>query len=296
MNMIFGATVVVQQLTVLTIFLAFYQYIIKKKIDIFEVVLFDVSIACVSLLLLHFLAERETFESFHQNIKTTLLVGIMLRVATPILQNLTLAFSDDAIHTLTFICSLIHLVFHNYQQTSSSSLSSSSSSIATASSSLSSASSLAPSLLLSSSSLATSSLPSSSSAASAAASALLSSSSQERDVIYSNISINAVILITVLLASRMPQIEMVFAFVVLATIGFSFVPRVADAIRKKYSVFHVFFIAIIWLFASYLLYNLNKTLFVIYQILFHFLLFICPIWLIKMQAYKKSLKGPWDIG
>ena len=201
-----------------------------------QVIFVDVIIVCVSFVLLHCLAERESFD-IPQSVKSALLSGITLRVATPILQNLTLMLSDDAIHVLTFIFSIIHLVFYNYQQ-------------------------YAP-------------------------------SNQDRDIISGNISINAIILITVLLVSRMPKIEMVFAFSILATIGFSYVPRVADAIRRRHSLFHVIFITIIWLFASYLLYNLNKTLFVIYQVLFHFLLFVCPFWLIKMQSYKKSLRGPW---
>ncbi len=234
--MVFGALVIVQQFTILTIFLSFYLYIIKKKIDYVAVILADVLIVCVSFILLHFLTERESFD-VPQSMKSAVLSGITLRVATPILQNLTLMFSDDAIHVLTFIFSIIHLVFYNYPQSTP--------------------------------------------------------THQERDIISGNISINSIILITVLLVSRMPQIEMVFAFVIFAAIGFSYVPRVADTIRRQYSLFHVIFIIIIWLCASCLLFNLNKTLFAIYQILFHFLLFVCPFWLIKMQSYKKSLKGPW---
>jgi phosphatidylinositol glycan class C protein len=109
------------------------------------------------------------------------------------------------------------------------------------------------------------------------------------------LSLNASMFTAVLLASRLNNIEMVFAFMLLAVILFSFLPSISRAILQRSVGLHLVFTLFVSLFACALLYYLDFTLFIIYELWVIFISTVCPLWLMKMQIFKKALKGPWDI-
>jgi hypothetical protein len=100
----------------------------------------------------------------------------------------------------------------------------------------------------------------------------------------------------VLLASRLQKIELVTAFISLAIISFSFLPRTLKLIKRQSLRLHLLVTVLMWGTASILLSHLDRTLHVIYQISIGFVWIVCPLWLsLLSQTNKKRLRGPWDI-
>ncbi len=100
----------------------------------------------------------------------------------------------------------------------------------------------------------------------------------------------------VLLASRLHKIELVTAFVSLALISFSFLPRTLRLIKQISLRLHLVVTILMWFTAASLLYHLEKTLHIIYEILIAFVWIVCPLWLsLLSKQSKKKLRGPWDI-
>jgi phosphatidylinositol N-acetylglucosaminyltransferase subunit C len=111
-----------------------------------------------------------------------------------------------------------------------------------------------------------------------------------------NVSLNAAMFTAVLLASRLHKIELVTAFISLAIISFSFLPRTLKLIKRQSLQLHLLVTLLMWGTAAGLLSHLDRTLHVIYQISIGFVWLICPLWLsLLSQTNKKKLRGPWDI-
>lgn len=117
---------------------------------------------------------------------------------------------------------------------------------------------------------------------------------EESTYVSSALSLNAAMLTAVLLASRLQDIEMVVAFVLLAVICFSLFPTTARLVKRFSISYHLVLTILQWLLAGSLLANLDLTLFALYEFIVIFLWLVCPLWLKHMHAFKKSLKGPWD--
>ncbi|CAO2814688.1 unnamed protein product [Amaranthus hypochondriacus] len=110
----------------------------------------------------------------------------------------------------------------------------------------------------------------------------------------SNISLNTSIIASVLIASRLPSRQLVFAIVLFSLQVFLFVPFVVYCI-KRYSI---------WLYLWFSLGLVGLTLALVYRLqgflfglllgLLVFITFICPYWLTRIQKYKFEINGPWD--
>lgn len=106
-----GASVVVQQFTIVSSFLMMYKFI-----------LIDHSLRLISLvdffLLIFGYGVHNCFESdklTHKHaLMNVILFLVCLRMVAPILKELTLSFSSDTIHALAISLSTVHLVFHDY--------------------------------------------------------------------------------------------------------------------------------------------------------------------------------------
>lgn len=109
------------------------------------------------------------------------------------------------------------------------------------------------------------------------------------------LSLNASMFTAVLLASRLKNIEMVFSFMLLAVICFSFYPSVARLMYQRSLTLHLAVTIIQCGLASSLLFFLDFALFAVFQFLIIFVWIICPLWLQQMQVYKKTFEGPWDL-
>lgn len=111
-SIVTGVSMVAQQLTLVTIFFAVYK-LSKNEGSIFSII----NVLNLLLLILGFCFHLY-FDGGNLKIistlQNTLLFGIYLRVAAPILHTLTHSFSGDTIHALAITFSTIHLVSYDY--------------------------------------------------------------------------------------------------------------------------------------------------------------------------------------
>lgn len=110
----------------------------------------------------------------------------------------------------------------------------------------------------------------------------------------SNISLNASIVASVLIASRLPSRLHVFSIVLFSLQVFLFAPLVTYCI-KKYSVrLHLYFSFGLMAVTLGILLTLNQMLFTFLLGMLIFIMVVCPYWLIRIQGYKFEINGPWD--
>jgi phosphatidylinositol glycan class C protein len=115
------------------------------------------------------------------------------------------------------------------------------------------------------------------------------------DVFSGTISMNAAMFTAIILASRLDNIELVVAFLLLAVICFSLYPRIARLIKNRSLHLYILWTLVQWLVASVSLYFFDSALFTAYEVGMVCLWFVGPYMYFHMQAYKKSMRGPWDI-
>ncbi|ERN09714.1 hypothetical protein AMTRI_Chr08g202240 [Amborella trichopoda] len=110
----------------------------------------------------------------------------------------------------------------------------------------------------------------------------------------SNISLNASIVASVLIASRLPSRLHVFAIMLFSLQVFIFGPLVIHCL-KQYSVkAHLWFSFTLTCSTLAIIFPINRLVFVIFLGLLLFVTVVCPYWLIRMQEYKFEIEGPWD--
>ncbi|KAL6979475.1 hypothetical protein U1Q18_021137 [Sarracenia purpurea var. burkii] len=110
----------------------------------------------------------------------------------------------------------------------------------------------------------------------------------------SNISLNASIVASLLIASRLPSRLHVFAIVLFSLQVFLFAPLVTYCIRKYSFRLHLFLSLGLMAFTLALCYSLHRLIFVLLLSLIVFINIVCPYWLIRIQEYKFEINGPWD--
>lgn len=116
----------------------------------------------------------------------------------------------------------------------------------------------------------------------------------ENPTITSNISLNASIVASVLIASRLPSRLHVFAIVLFSLQVFLFAPLVTYCIRKYSFWLHLFLSFSLMSLTLILVYSLHGLLFVLLFVILALVNVICPYWLIRIQEYKFEINGPWD--
>ncbi|RWR90339.1 putative phosphatidylinositol N-acetylglucosaminyltransferase subunit C [Cinnamomum micranthum f. kanehirae] len=110
----------------------------------------------------------------------------------------------------------------------------------------------------------------------------------------SNISLNASIVASVLIASRLPSRLHVFAIMLFSLQVFLFAPFVMYCIKKFSFKLHIVVSFILTSITLGIIFQLHLLLFVLFFGLLVFITVVCPCWLIKMQEYKFEINGPWD--
>lgn len=113
--------------------------------------------------------------------------------------------------------------------------------------------------------------------------------------VYGTLSLNAAMFASIILASRFHNIETVAGYILLAVIAFFLFPKTALLLRSISPKAHIAFAVIKLVVASFLLWSLSMTLFIVFELMVVFLWLIGPLWLLLMQDYKRALRGPWDI-
>ncbi|KAK6916187.1 Phosphatidylinositol N-acetylglucosaminyltransferase subunit C [Dillenia turbinata] len=107
-------------------------------------------------------------------------------------------------------------------------------------------------------------------------------------------SLNASIVASVLIASRLPSRLHVFAIVLFSLQIFLFAPRVTYCIKKFSFHLHLCFSFVLIAVTLGFTYHLHGLLFVLLLGLLVSVNVLCPYWLIRLQEYKFEINGPWD--
>uniref|UniRef100_A0A0E0CNL1 Phosphatidylinositol N-acetylglucosaminyltransferase subunit C n=1 Tax=Oryza meridionalis TaxID=40149 RepID=A0A0E0CNL1_9ORYZ len=110
----------------------------------------------------------------------------------------------------------------------------------------------------------------------------------------SNISLNASIVASVLVASRLPSRLHVFAIMLFSLQIFLFAPLVAFCIKKYSLRLHLLFSFALMIMTLGVTYQLHHMFFILLLALLVFISIVCPYWLIRIQEYKFEINGPWD--
>ncbi|KAM1638439.1 hypothetical protein ACFX13_008523 [Malus domestica] len=108
------------------------------------------------------------------------------------------------------------------------------------------------------------------------------------------ISLNASVVASVFMASRLPSSLLVFANMLFSLQVFLFAPLVTYCIRKYSFRLHLWFSFSLMVATLAFVYTLHLFLFVMLLGLLVFVTVVCPYWLIRMQEYKFEINGPWD--
>ncbi|WOL04044.1 phosphatidylinositol N-acetylglucosaminyltransferase subunit C [Canna indica] len=110
----------------------------------------------------------------------------------------------------------------------------------------------------------------------------------------SNISLNASIVASVLVASRLPSRLHVFAIMFFSLQVFLFAPFITSCIKKYSNKVHIGFSFVLMSMTLSVIYQLHGMLFILLLGLLLFISVVCPYWLIRVQEYKFEINGPWD--
>lgn len=108
------------------------------------------------------------------------------------------------------------------------------------------------------------------------------------------ISLNASIVASVFIASRLPSRLHVFAIMLFSLQVFLFAPLVTYCIKKYSFRLHLCFSFSLMAVTLAFVYTLHGLLFVLLLGLLVFVTVVCPYWLIRLQEYKFEINGPWD--
>lgn len=110
----------------------------------------------------------------------------------------------------------------------------------------------------------------------------------------SSISLNASIVASVFIASRLPSTLLVFAIMHFSLQVFLFAPLVTYCIKKYSFRLHMWFSLGLMIATLAFVYTLHLFLFLMFLGLLIVVSVVCPYCLIQMQEYKFEINGPWD--
>ncbi|KAJ6347987.1 hypothetical protein OIU76_004475 [Salix suchowensis] len=108
------------------------------------------------------------------------------------------------------------------------------------------------------------------------------------------VSLNASVVASVFIASRLPSRLHVFAIMLFSLQVFLFAPFVTYCIKKFSFRLHLMFSFGLMAVTLALVYTLHHLLFMLLLGLLVFISVVCPYWLIRIQEYKFEINGPWD--
>ncbi|KAH7284041.1 hypothetical protein KP509_34G037400 [Ceratopteris richardii] len=182
-----------------------------------------------------------------------------LYVLAPVFQTLTRSISSDSIWALTICLLMVHLCFHDYID----------------------ASTRTPPAFAASQGSKSDDLP-------------RKLTVKKPATLSGNVSLNASIVASVLIASRLPSSLLVFALMLFSSEFFLLFPLVTCCM-KQYSVkLHLGFSSVLIAVTMGLIFPLNRLALVLFVVVIIFIVLVCPYWLIRIQEYKFEINGPWD--
>lgn len=108
------------------------------------------------------------------------------------------------------------------------------------------------------------------------------------------ISLNASVVASVFIASRLPSRLHVFAIMLFSLLVFLFAPLITYCVKKYSFRLHLLFSVALMIVTLAFVHMLHRLLFVLFLGLLVFVNVVCPYWLIRIQEYKFEINGPWD--
>jgi phosphatidylinositol glycan class C protein len=105
---------------------------------------------------------------------------------------------------------------------------------------------------------------------------------------------NASIVASVLIASRLPSHHYVFALMLFSLEFFLLFPLVTHCMRQRSIKVHLGFSCMLIVFTMGLIFPLSRLVFVLFVTVIIFITLVCPYLLIRIQEYKFEINGPWD--
>lgn len=283
---VFQSTIVMQQFSAICFFLCIHKYLLRKSISLFEVVGLNFIFIVAGISFYYYFESPQKLAKFSliSFLETFLLFIICLEMTSPIIKTLTVSISDDTIEALTIFLATVHLVFHDYQQTHDE----------------------RPRITThGNKNPTTQSFQSSSNIQQKNSSPLhhsdpshaitIGDDEKENEISSKVISLNTAIFTAILLASRLDNNNVVVAYIILAIISFSLFPLMISLIKARSKFLFLWFAFVQWILTSQLIYNLDGTLFIAYEILVLLLWFLGPLLYLYMLSYKKAYHGPWNI-
>ncbi|GKV39148.1 hypothetical protein SLEP1_g46958 [Rubroshorea leprosula] len=108
------------------------------------------------------------------------------------------------------------------------------------------------------------------------------------------ISLNASVVASVFIASRLPSRVHVFAIMLFSLQVFLFAPLIAYCMKKYSFRLHLVFSVGLMAVTLAFVYALHPLVFVLLLGIFIFVTVVCPYWLIGLQECKFEINGPWD--
>lgn len=195
-----------------------------------------------------------------------------LYILAPIFQTLTRAISSDSIWTSTVCLLLVHLLFHDYTFTT-----------------------MEPEVVDDDALLASPRTPQRSSQEFIQSATAVVKRKAAKGITFSaNVSLNASIVASVLIASRLPNRLIVFALMLFSLEFFLLFPLVTHCMRRRSVNFHLGFSCTLIVVTMLLIFPVSRLAFSLFVIVILFITVVCPYWLIKIQEYKFEINGPWD--
>ena len=109
------------------------------------------------------------------------------------------------------------------------------------------------------------------------------------------ISLNCIITVSILFASRLNSNLYSFGIVLLGIILFEMLPYFRHYLKTKSTKLYQLFTIVLYLFNNILLYNISTPIVIIYNLTCIVISFIVPLLLIYLLRYKEECFGKWDI-
>jgi hypothetical protein len=111
-----AASLVTQQFSAITSFFVNYRLQSLKLRTPHDLTVLNTSLVISGLILYYLLSDMPNKRTYlFEKLKVGLLFGACLRIAAPVLQTLTVSFSEDTVHALAITFSVLHLVYHDYR-------------------------------------------------------------------------------------------------------------------------------------------------------------------------------------
>lgn len=109
-----GATLLVQQICTVIIFILFYVYLYNEWADPQKLFYCSSCVTIIGYVIYKIGFRAESESKLGNDLRTVLIFIVFGHLFSPVLYTLTVTISTDTIYTMSFLMILVHLIFFNY--------------------------------------------------------------------------------------------------------------------------------------------------------------------------------------